>query len=110
MGQKERFGVVIRPRAHGIISAPSHGRSRVRRGWLNRSKPRRIQSSGRTAALPYLTGVVTAMMVLVVAIVLAMIMPLVMSMVVTLVGMPMVMFMAVVVVLMLVVIAHEVRS
>ena len=50
------------------------------------------------------------MVMLVVAVVFAMIMPLVMSMVVvTLVGMPMVMFMAVVV-LMLVVIAHELRS
>ena len=82
---------------------------RVRRGYANRSKPRRILSAGRTAAHIFLAGVVAVVMMLVVAVVFAVVMPLAMSMVVTIVGMPMVMFMAVVV-LMFVVIAHELRS
>jgi hypothetical protein len=82
---------------------------RVRRGYANRGKPRRILSAGRTAAHIFFTGVVAVMMMLVVVVVFAMVTPLVMSMVVTIVGMPMVMFMAVVV-LMFVVIAHELRS
>ena len=106
MGQRGVFGNVIRPRAFGRLSAPNQGLLRVRRGYANRSKPRRILSAGRTAGHIFLAGVVAVVMMLVVAVVFAMVMPLVMSMVgVTIVGMAMVMFMTVVV-LMFVVIAH----
>ena len=103
------MGVVIRPRALRRLSAPNQGPLRVRRGYANRGKPRRMLSAGRTAAHIFLAGVVAVVMMLVVAVVFAVVMPLAMSMVVTIVGMPMVMFVAVVV-LMFVVIAHELRS
>jgi len=100
------LGIVIRPRALRRLSAPNQGLLRVRRGYANRGKPRRMLSAGRTAAHIFLAGVVAVVMMLVVAVVFAVVMPLAMSaVVVTIVGMPTVMFMAVVV-LMFVVIAH----